>query len=107
MLHAGNCPSGKMMVAIDNGFGGVIFHEACGHSLEATSVSKGHSEFCGKLGQQIASPKVTAYDDGTIPNAWGTINVDDEGTPSRCNLLIEKGVLKGYMICLLYTSRCV
>lgn len=98
MLHAGNCPSGKMMVAIDNGFGGVIFHEACGHSLEATSVSKGHSEFCGKLGQQIASPKVTAYDDGTIPNAWGTINVDDEGTPSRCNLLIEKGVLKGYMI---------
>lgn len=98
MLHARNCPSGKMTVAIDNGFGGVIFHEACGHSLEATSVSKGHSEFCGKLGQQIASPKVTAYDDGTMPNAWGTINIDDEGTPSRCNLLIEKGILKGYMI---------
>ena len=70
MLHAKNCPAGRMTVAIDNGFGGVIFHEACGHSLEATAVAKGNSVFTGKLGQQIASTKVTAIDDGTIPNAW-------------------------------------
>jgi len=98
MAGAGYCPAGVMPVAIDNGFGGVIFHEACGHSLEATSVAYNSSQFCGKLGQQIANPKVTAIDDGTIPNAWGSINVDDEGTPSRKNVLIEKGILKSYMI---------
>ncbi|MCQ1531743.1 TldD/PmbA family protein [Lutispora saccharofermentans] len=98
MLHAPLCPSGKMIVSIDNGFGGVIFHEACGHSLEATSVAKGNSEFAGKLGQKIASDKVTAIDDGTLPNAWGSINIDDEGNPSRKNILIENGILKGYMI---------
>lgn len=98
MLHAPLCPSGIMPVAIDNGFGGVIFHEACGHSLEATSVAKGNSEFAGKLGQRIASDKVTAIDDGTIPNAWGSINIDDEGNKTRKNVLIENGVLKGYMI---------
>ncbi len=98
MLHAKECPSGRMQVAIENGFGGVIFHEACGHSLEATSVAKGNSEFCGKLGQQIANSKVTAIDDATIPNAWGSIDVDDEGTPTRKNVLIENGILKGYMI---------
>jgi len=87
-----------MVVAIDNGFGGVIFHEACGHSLEATSVAKGNSEFAGKLGQKIASDKVTAIDDGTLPNEWGSLNIDDEGNPTRKNVLIEKGILKGYMI---------
>lgn len=97
-LRAGYCPAGKMPVAIENGFGGVIFHEACGHSLEATSVAVGASQFCGKLGEMIASEKVTAIDDGTIPNAWGSINIDDEGTPSRRNVLIENGVLKSYMI---------
>ena len=98
MLHAKNCPAGKMTVAIDNGFGGVIFHEACGHSLEATSVAKGNSVFANKLGEKIASSKVTAIDDGTIPNAWGSINIDDEGNPSNKNVLIENGVLKSYMI---------
>ena len=98
MLHAKDCPAGKMTVAIDNGFGGVIFHEACGHSLEATSVAKGNSVFTGKLGQQIASSKVTAIDDGTIPNAWGSLNIDDEGNPTRKNVLIENGILKSYMI---------
>ena len=98
MAGAGYCPAGVMPVVIDNGFGGVIFHEACGHSLEASSVAYGVSQFTGKLGQQIANEKVTAVDDGTIPNAWGSINFDDEGTPSHRNVLIEKGILKSYMI---------
>ena len=98
MAGAGYCPAGVMPVAIENGFGGVIFHEACGHSLEASSVAYGRSQFADKLGQKIANEKVTAIDDGTIPHAWGSINIDDEGTPSQRNVLIEKGVLKSYMI---------
>ena len=98
MAGAGYCPANVMPVAIDNGFGGVIFHEACGHSLEASSVAYGRSQFAGKLGQKIANEKVTAIDDGTIPNAWGSINIDDEGTPAKKNVLIENGVLKSYMI---------
>lgn len=105
MLHADPCPAGKMTVAIDNGFGGVIFHEACGHSLEATSVAKGNSVFAGKLGQKIASDKVTAIDDGTMPNLWGSLNIDDEGMPTRRKVLIEKGILKGYMIDKLNSRR--
>ncbi|MBN1037469.1 TldD/PmbA family protein [Clostridium botulinum] len=98
MLHAKNCPAGNMTVAIDNGFGGVIFHEACGHALEASSVAKGNSVFANKLGQQIASTKVTAIDDGTMANAWGSLNIDDEGNKTQKNILIENGILKGYMI---------
>ena len=98
MLNAGLCPSKKMPVVIDNGFGGVIFHEACGHGLEASSVSKGLSVFSNKLGEQIANPLVTAIDDGTIPNAWGSLNIDDEGTPTQRKVLIENGILKSYMI---------
>ena len=98
MAGAGYCPAGVMPVVIGNGFGGVIFHEACGHSLEASSVAYGQSQFARKLGQKIANEKVTAIDDGTIPNAWGSINIDDEGTPAQKNVLIEKGVLKSYMI---------
>ena len=97
-LNASYCPAGKMTVAIENGFGGVIFHEACGHSLEATSVGIGASQMAGKLGQMVANPKVTAIDDGTIPNAWGSVNIDDEGNPTKRNVLIENGVLKSYMI---------
>ena len=98
MLHADYCPAGRMPVAIDNGFGGVIFHEACGHSLEAQAVSRGMSEFAGKLGQRVASEKVIAIDDGTIPGAWGSVNIDDEGTPNRKRVLIEKGILKSYLV---------
>ena len=105
MLHAPMCPAGKLPVVIDNGFGGVIFHEACGHALEATSVAKGNSVFTGKLGEKIASDKVTAIDDGTMANLWGSINIDDEGTPARRNVLIEKGILKGYMIDKLNSRR--
>ncbi|MBQ7293894.1 MAG: TldD/PmbA family protein [Clostridia bacterium] len=97
-LRADYCPAGKMTVAIENGFGGVIFHEACGHSLEATCVGIGNSKMCGKLGQKIANEKVTAIDDGTIPGGWGSNNIDDEGNPTQKNILIEKGILKNYMI---------
>ncbi len=97
-LSAVYCPAGTMTVAIENGFGGVIFHEACGHSLEATSVGIGASQMAGKLGQQIANPKVTAIDDGTIANAWGSFAIDDEGNPAQRNVLIENGILKNYMI---------
>ena len=98
MAGAGYCPAGVMPVAIDNGFGGVIFHEACGHSLEAAFVAYGRSQFVGKLGEKIANEKVTAIDDGTIPGAWGSINIDDEGHPAQKNVLIEKGILKSYMV---------
>lgn len=98
MLNADNCPSGVMPVIIDNGFGGVIFHEACGHGLEAAAVSKNASVFAGKVGERIASPLITAIDDGTIVNEWGSIYIDDEGNAGRKNLLIENGILKGYMV---------
>ena len=98
MLKAGFCPSGKMPVIIDNGFGGVILHEACVHGLEATSVAKKSSVFSDKLGLKIASGIVTAVDDGTMPNQWGSLNIDDEGTPTRRNVLIENGVLKSFLV---------
>lgn len=98
MIDAEHCPSGVMPVIMDNEFGGVLFHEACGHGLEAAFVSKGTSVFANKLGQLVASPLVTAIDDGTIPNGWGSTNIDDEGTPTQKNILIENGVLKSYLI---------
>ena len=98
MIHGEYSPSGIMPVVIDNGFGGVLFHEACGHALEASFVSKGVSAFGGKLGEMVASPLVTAIDDGTLANGWGTTGIDDEGTPTRRNILIENGVLKSYLV---------
>ncbi len=98
MLDAKPCPAGRMPVVIDNGFGGVIFHEACGHGLEATAVARNASVFSDMLGKQIASPLVTAIDDGTIPNAWGSASFDDEGTPTRRNILIENGILRSYLV---------
>lgn len=98
MLKADVCPSKKMSVVIENGFGGVIFHEACGHGLEATAIARNASVFAGKLGHKIASSIVTAVDDGTIQNAWGSANIDDECTPTRKNILIENGILKSYLI---------
>ncbi len=105
MLHADECPSGKMPVVIDNGFGGVIFHEACGHSLEATSVAKGASVFVGKKGEVIANKLVTAIDDGTIANAWGSATYDDEGNLQKRRVLIKDGVLNSYMIDKLNAKR--
>lgn len=98
MLHAVPCPAGAVPVVIDGGFGGVILHEACVHSLEATSVAPGNSEFAGKLGTMIASPIVNAMDDGTMQGEWGSITVDDEGNPSQRNQLIENGKLISYLV---------
>lgn len=105
MVRADFCPGGSMPVVINNGFGGVIFHEACGHSLEATSVAKENSVFANKIGEQIAAPQITAIDDGTIPQAWGSQNVDDEGIQTRRNVLIEEGVLKNYLVDRLNSRR--
>ena len=98
LLGAAECPSGKMPVVIGNGFGGVIFHEACGHPFEASSVSKKLSVFWDKLGKQVANPIVNAVDDGTIPFGWGSTNVDDEGFPAQKVQLIKDGVLNSFMI---------
>ena len=97
LLDAGPSPAGTMAVVIGNEFGGVLFHEACGHGLEADFVGKGSTVFGGKIGQPVASPIVTAIDDGTMPSRWGTLAVDDEGVPTRRNVLIQDGVLVSYM----------
>jgi len=98
MLEAKECPSGKFPVVIGNGWGGVIFHEACGHQLEATSVAKKISVYSDLYNKKIGNECVTAYDDGTMANEWGSNNIDDEGYPTKKNLLIEKGILKGYLV---------
>jgi TldD protein len=97
MLSAGYITGRKMPVIMGNGFGGVIFHEACGHPLETEAIRKKSSPFVGKLGQQIAHKSVTAIDDGTIPNSWGSINIDDEGSLPEKTILIENGILKNYL----------
>lgn len=98
MLDAAPCPSGKFPVIIDNEFGGVIFHEACGHGLEATAVAKDNSVFANRISERVAPEIVSYIDDGTIENEWGSINIDDEGEKARKNVLIENGILKGYLI---------
>lgn len=105
MLGADPCPSGKFPVIIDNEFGGVIFHEACGHGLEATSVAKGNSVFADQIGEKVASDVVTYIDDGTLQNEWGSLAIDDEGEAARKNVLIENGILKGYLIDKLNSRR--
>jgi TldD protein len=98
ILRAAWAPAGEMPVLIDSAFGGVIFHEACGHGLETTSVAKNASVFCGKLGEKVAHESVTAIDDGTILNSYGSLEIDDEGEPTQKTVLIEKGVLKSYIV---------
>lgn len=97
MLSASYINGGQMPVVMGNGFGGVIFHEACGHPLETESIRKQASPFCNKLGEIIAKPCLTAIDDGTILGEWGSLNIDDEGTPTKRTVLIQNGVLKSYM----------
>jgi TldD protein len=97
MAGAGYIDGGMMPVVLGNGFGGVIFHEACGHPLETEAIRKNASPFAGKVGQPVAQPVLTAIDDGTLDRKWGSLNVDDEGTPAQRTVLIEKGVLKNYL----------
>lgn len=97
-LGAKECPSGVMPVVIGHGWGGVLFHESCGHPLEASAVSRNLSCFAGKEGQMIASPIVTAVDDSTMPQEWGSIDIDDEGNLGTKRVLIKNGILKDFMI---------
>ena len=96
-LKADPAPAGKMPVIINKGFGGVIFHEACGHGMETSSVAENLSVFSGKIGQRVADPSVSAYDDGTLKGEYGYIEQDDEGEAAQKTVLIEKGILKNYM----------
>jgi len=96
-LVAINAPAGTFPVVLGAGWPGVLLHEAVGHGLEGDFNRKGSSAFSGKMGQQVASTLCTIVDDGTMENRRGSISIDDEGTPGQYNVLIEKGILKGYM----------
>ena len=96
-LEAVDAPAGVMQVVLGNGWPGVLLHEAVGHGLEGDFNRKGTSTFAGRMGQRVASPGVTIVDDGTLAGRRGSLNVDDEGTPTQCTTLIEDGVLVGYM----------
>lgn len=104
-LNAISIKGGNMPVILESGFGAVIFHEACGHAMEATTVSKGISVLSNKLGEKIASDKVTIVDDGTIPSGWGSTLIDDEGNKTKRNVLIENGILKNYLIDIIGSIR--
>ena len=96
-LDAVPAPAGTMPVVIKNGWGGVLFHESVGHGLEADFIRKKTSIFTDRIGEKVASDLCTLVDDATLPNRRGSFNIDDEGTPGMRKVLIEKGVLKGYM----------
>ncbi len=104
-LEAEDAPAGEFTVVISSQAGGTMIHEACGHALEADLVLKGGSVFAGKVGQKVAFEKVTVVDDGTLNNYRGTMNFDDEGNPTERTVLIESGVLKGYMHSMLTAKK--
>ena len=97
LLEAGPAPSGSMPVVVGGGFGGVLFHEMTGHGLEADHIQKGASVYVGKLGEQVAQPLLNAYDDGRLPNEWGSDAIDDEGVPTQKTQVIEDGRLVAYL----------
>ncbi len=96
-LEAEDAPAGNMTVVLGPGWPGVLLHEAIGHGLEGDFNRRGTSAFTGRVGETVASPLCTVVDDGTLPNRRGSLNVDDEGTPTECTTLIEDGILRGYM----------
>jgi len=96
-LDAKPAPAGTMSIVIGPGWPGVLLHEAVGHGLEGDFNRKGTSAFTGRIGERVAAPGVTVVDDGTLPGRRGSLNLDDEGTPTQCNTLIENGVLRGYL----------
>ncbi len=96
-LEAEDAPAGSMTVVLAPGWPGVLLHEAIGHGLEGDFNRKGTSAFSGRIGERVAAKGVTVVDDGTLPDRRGSLNVDDEGTPTSCTTLIEDGILKGYM----------
>jgi TldD protein len=96
-LEAQPAPAGTMTVVLGPGWPGVLLHEAIGHGLEGDFNRKGTSAFAGRLGERVAAPGVTVVDDGTLPGRRGSLNMDDEGTPTQCTVLIEDGILVGYM----------
>ncbi len=96
-LSARPAPSGEVPIILESGSGGILFHEACGHGLEADHIAKDASVYVGQVGEQVASPLVTLVDDGTIGPEWGSFAVDDEGNSAQRNVLIENGVLTDYM----------
>ena len=104
-LEAEDAPAGEFTVVISSQAGGTMIHEACGHALEADLVLKGGSVFAGKIGQKVAFEKVTVVDDGTLKNYRGTMNFDDEGNPTERTVLIEDGILKGYMHSMLTAKK--
>ena len=97
LLDAGPAPAGSMPVVVGGGFGGVLFHEMTGHGLEADHIQKGASVYVGKLGEQVAQPLLTAYDDGRLPNEWGSDAIDDEGVPTQKTRVIEEGRLTAFL----------
>jgi TldD protein len=97
LLDAGPAPAGSMPVVVGGGFGGVLFHEMTGHGLEADHIQKGASVYVGKLGEQVAQPLLTAYDDGRMPNEWGSDAIDDEGAPTQKTMVIEEGRLAAFL----------
>jgi TldD protein len=96
-LDAVDAPTGRMTVVVGSGFGGVLLHEAVGHGLEADAIQKRASVYAGRLGETLAKPTVTAYDDGRRPNEWGSDGIDDEGTPTQQTTIIENGTLTSYL----------
>jgi TldD protein len=97
LLDADPAPAGSMAVVVGGGFGGVLFHEMTGHGLEADHVQKGASVYAGRLGEKVARPLLSAYDDGHMPGEWGSDGIDDEGTPTQKTPLIEDGRLVGFL----------
>jgi len=96
-LEAVDAPAGSMTVVLGSGWPGILLHEAIGHGLEGDFNRKGSSAFAGRIGERVAAKGVTVVDDGTLDGRRGSLNIDDEGTPTECTMLIEDGILRGYM----------